>query len=143
MRYQIHLINNPNPLTVEATEFQPIGTGVIFYKDRMRNTLGNDTWGNPRRVPALVAIAYMTNIESILEIPEEEGPVAEGVDQFGDFQQVPHMANAVLRNLGAMHVTPPTQFNHVWVDETGPQTLNVTAPTMDDDGVAWDAQRNE
>lgn len=148
MQYRVRFLSQNPPAVVDATEFHPMGNGVIFYKERMRNTLGNDQWGNPRRMPTRVPVAFMTNIESILEINEEEGPATEGVDPFGVFtdNQV-RLAGAheALQRLGAMNVTPPpVQFNQIhWVDEAGPQMLTTAAPTMDDDGVEWDAQRNE
>lgn len=144
MRYQVHLINNPNPLTVDATEFHPMSGGVIFYKDRMRSNGMNDTWGNPRRVPTRVAVAFMTNVESILEIPEED-EVAPQVD-----------FEAGAPTIGATTVDGIRWTDNdvaLWVDEAGPNLLrrNFAAPPelpgppigIDGDNVPWDAQQHE
>lgn len=84
MRYQVRMTDGHSSV-IEAIEFFPQGTGMIFYKDRMRAQEGRaDQWGNPVMRMTRVATAFINNVQSIVEIPEEqpEIPVAatEGIN---------------------------------------------------------------
>ena len=71
MRYQVR--HNGHTSVIEAREFFPQNTGIIFYQDRMRPQEGRpDQWGNPVVRLTRVAVAFLNNVESILEIPEED-----------------------------------------------------------------------
>lgn len=155
MRYAVRLINNPrpNPIFVEATEFHALGQagGITFFAERMRETGGVDQWGNPRRQRQRVSVAFFNNVESVLEMPEED----PGLPEVG-------LEGAVPFNMGGTFAEP-----QAWVDEAptewgrlnntfeqvrprgaralggAAQAIPATAPAVDDDGVNWDAERTE
>lgn len=118
MRYEVRIPNN-QPISVEATEFHNVNGGIVFFAERMRDVGTLDQWGNPSRRRQRVQTAYFNNVESVVEIPQEE---------FG----VP-IADPEPNIIGL----PQT---HVWFDEA-----NGMAPRpIDADGINWvDAQRDE
>lgn len=122
MRYQVRF-NDETTAVVEAREFYPQGAGIIFYKDRLLPREGRtDQWGNPVMSRQRVAVAFINNVQSILEIPEEapEIPIAatEGI-------------NVATVPWGIAGQTLGTQ---IWVDEATP---------VDGDGINWDEAQVE
>lgn len=149
MLYSVRLMDNPrNEIRVEATEFHQLGAGVSFFAERMVNRDGNDQWGNPRRNRQRVAVAYFNNVQSILEIPQEDPGVPEvAMEQGVPFDFEADMAEPrrewTVNRLGA---------NEGQVDSrrVGRRGIGATArlpePTpvrVDDDGVEWDNRVDE
>lgn len=146
MRYAIRLINNPRPqpIFVEAAEFHSMGQsgGITFFAERMRPTGGIDQWGNPRMQRARVSVAFFNNVESVLELPEEDPGVPEmATEGLVGNERVPF-------NMGGDFpgATPWGELQH-GVGGRGiarDQDIPPPAPIrVDDDGVNWDAERAE
>ena len=122
MRYQVRF-NDETTAVIEAREFYPQGAGIIFYKDRLLPQEGRtDQWGNPVMSRQRVAVAFINNVQSILEIPEEDpgipdpARITEGIDG------------------GAIQATAGTQ---IWYHD------EVTAMPLDPDGINWDEAQVE
>lgn len=130
MRYQVRLINHGAPLVVEATEFHPTGHGISFYSERMRPTGGNDQWGNPRRQRVRIPVAFFNNVESIVELPEEDQAAAEGF----------HEEMVTPLNRGGVFPVPTP-----WPQEPArwPELGTGVGAGVDQDGVNWNEARVE
>ncbi len=128
MRYQVRLIdsNNDRPIIVEAAEFHTIGGNTVsFLSYRTRDSGLTDQWGNPRISRQRTTVAFFSNVESVREIPDDQGEAAvEGVVPVFDQQHHQNLA--------------PFGANPVWIEAPTP-----VAPAMDDDGVNWDDERVE
>lgn len=142
MRYQVRVIDRPDPIVVEAGEFVVTGQngGITFYSDRMRNAGGADQWGNPHRLRQRVSVAYFGNVVSIVELPDE---VPEATIGGLAAQATPFVSRA----LGDI---PPFAQHHQWLNDGpglgGRLNGHVAAEPpigVDDDGVNWDAARDE
>lgn len=137
MRYEVRVVDNP-PIFVEAVEFHNVSGGVVFFAERMRNNGTADQWGNPVRRTQRVQVAFFSNVESVLEVPEEElgVPTAGDVD-LRAFQvwhdEVTFVAEPAGRTGRAtIRTVPPHLFN------------NLNPLPTDPDGINWvDAQRDE
>lgn len=147
MRYAVRLINNPRstPIFVEAAEFHAMGQagGITFFAERMRDTGGVDQWGNPRRQRQRVSVAFFTNVESVLEVPEENPGVPEAATEglVGN-ERVPFNMGGDFPGAApwppAIHVGGVGRNFEPAGDFRAPQPIRV-----DDDGVNWDAERAE
>lgn len=150
MLYSVRLMDNPHhEIRVEAAEFHQLGAGVSFFAERMVNRDGNDQWGNPRRNRQRVAVAYFNNVQSILEIPQEDPGVPEVAMEQGvpfDFEAgiaaPPHewTVNRLGTNEGQVD---SRRVGRRGVGATEPMADIPVAQAMDDDGIAWDAERDE
>lgn len=137
MRYEVRVNNNP-PVFVEAIEFHNVSGGVVFFAERMRNNGTTDQWGNPVRGTQRVQVAFFSNVESVLEAPEEELglPVVEDVAlrPFHWFDD------------GVTTIAEPAALAGRAVGMTTRQETirNLIPQPVDTDGINWvDAQRDE
>lgn len=151
MRYSVRLTDDPRrEMIIEAAEFHQLGAGVSFFAERMVNRNGNDQWGNPRRQAQRVAVAFFNNVSSIMEIPEEDPGIPEvAVEQGVPFNdtgvwdvQPRHewVADELVTATGAIGRRP---LGGRGIGATQPMADIPVAQAMDDDGVAWDNQRDE
>lgn len=133
MRFQVKLVNQPGALIVEAVAFHPHAGSVTFFADRNRPNGANDQWGNPRMQRQRLTIAYFTNVEFVMEIPEEDPFMPEVADEQG----APF-------NMGGTFAEPirvmTTNAAQVFYDDND----ELPALPVDADGINWaEAQRDE
>lgn len=138
MQYQVVLLDNPNrPIIVEASEFHTQGGGgVTFFADRNRLSGGNDQWGNPRRQRQRTTVAFFNNVQSVIEMTEAntEGDVGFGLGgEWPTAEPMPFIAGAPWGDNGP---------NMVGRDFPAPVPVSPVI-RVDDDGVNWDAQRDD
>jgi hypothetical protein len=132
MRYQVRLINNPEPFFVEASQFHTnSGGSITFFTERLRNRGGNDQWGNPRTMPTIAPVAFFNGVSSVIEMPDEDviGAALEGVNN-RMFGQVPADRFFVM-----------DEATDAWAGEFAANPIEPIQ--VDGDGVNWDAQRHE
>ena len=141
MRYSVRFANRAGTQIIEADEMHPMGNGqLVFYADRIRNRPGNDQWGNPRTMPTRVTVAVFSNVDSAVEIPEEDPglqrPETGGmVDEFTAVRWDQHTVGFGNGQL------PPIVDERVFADfATIPPPAPIPVGT-DDDGINWTAQQ--
>lgn len=129
MRYRVVTVqpgDRPVQSFVTADNFHTTGErSVTFTAFRNRNNGQNDQWGQPVAAPRQIFVAFFANVISIVEDPEVDP--FQGEVGFADNWQ-PGGLGMVGRNVGAVAVP----------DIPAPRPIR-----MDDDGVAWDAERDE
>lgn len=137
MRYRVELIGALEPFYIEAIEFHAQQNGVTFFAERNRPQAGgtNDTWGNPRMFRQRVAVAYVSDVRSIIEEPEVNPGIPE-----------------ITAGVFDAEAGVPFNMGGAWFDEAPTRVRGVgrahaiepiTVPPVDDDGVNWDTQRVE
>lgn len=137
MRFQVRVVAIASPVIVEAQEFGVNNTGgVTFFADRNRPHPGgglNDQWGNPRMQRQRLAVAYFTNVESVVEIPEEDPFMPEVADEQG----VPFNMGGTFAE--PIRVITPDQAQVFYDDDD-----ELPPVPVDEDGINWEeAQRDE
>lgn len=140
MRYEVR-VNGNQPIFVEAIEFHNVSGGVVFFAERMRNNGTTDQWGTLVQRRQRVQVAFFSNVESVLEAPEEEFgvPVPEEVAPH-TFQAAP-----IWYDDGVTAVAEPAALAGRAVGMTPAHIFdNLTPRHVDPDGINWvDAQRDE
>lgn len=133
MRFQVKLVNQPGALIVEAVAFHPHAGSVTFFAERNRPNGANDQWGNPRMQRQRLTIAYFTNVEFVMEIPEEDPFMPEVADEQG----VPFNMGGTFAE--PIRVMTPDQAQVFYDDDD-----ELPPVPVDADGINWEeAQRDE
>jgi hypothetical protein len=134
MQYQVRLVNQHQPIHVEATEFHFNQGAVVFFAERNRASGAglNDQWGNPRMQRVRATVAAFSNVESVVEIHEVDPGIPEQTVEGFHENAIPFEAR--------IERLEPFNWGNATLN-TVPRGIGVAA---DEDGINWEeAQRDE